>query len=77
MFVTGAELDAYVEKLGWTTTGDVVAVPPNPDNHIEATVVQESIKLPRKCTSTSPSSQHLLTSTLELTKVIAHGAAKP
>ncbi|KAI5835882.1 ARM repeat-containing protein [Schizophyllum commune Tattone D] len=57
--LSGAELDAYVEKLGWTTTGDVVAVPPNPDNHIEATVVQESIKLP------------------QLTKVIAHGAAKP
>ena len=52
--LTGAELDAYVEKLGWTTTGDVVAVPPNPDNHIEATVVQESIKLPRKCTSNVP-----------------------
>lgn len=44
------ELSAYVEKLGWTldaSTG-VVAIPPNPDNQIESTVVQENIQLPRQ-----------------------------
>ena len=45
----GDDLTAYVEKLGWTldaSTG-VVSIPPNPDNQIESTVVQENIQLPR------------------------------
>ncbi|KAH9857851.1 initiation factor 3 [Lenzites betulinus] len=56
--LSGPELDAYVEKLGWTVdaaTG-VITVPPNPDNQIESTVVQENIQLP------------------QLTKVITHAA---
>ncbi|KAF5382917.1 hypothetical protein D9757_006375 [Collybiopsis confluens] len=44
-----AELKEYVDKLGWTfnSEGTVVNIPPNPDNQIEAVVVQESIKLPQ------------------------------
>ncbi|KAF9056342.1 armadillo-type protein [Panaeolus papilionaceus] len=45
----GNHLKPYVQNLGWTidsTTG-VISVPPNPDNQIEATIVQESIKLPQ------------------------------
>ncbi|KAI0361715.1 initiation factor 3 [Trametes cingulata] len=47
--VVGDELNAYVEKLGWkidASTG-VVSIPPNPDNQIESTVVQENIQLPQ------------------------------
>ncbi|TRM65794.1 armadillo-type protein [Schizophyllum amplum] len=50
-----SDVDAYVEKLEWTTSGDVVNIPPNPDNQIEATVVQESIKLPQLAKVISPS----------------------
>jgi len=45
----GSELKAYVSKLGWSldaSTG-VIGIPPNPDNQIESTVVQESIQLPQ------------------------------
>jgi translation initiation factor 3 subunit K len=48
--VAGDALTAYVKQLAWavdSATGNIV-VPPNPDNQIEATVVQEQIKLPRK-----------------------------
>ena len=47
--LAGDDLTTYVEKLGWTldaSTG-VVSIPPNPDNQIESTVVQENIQLPR------------------------------
>ncbi|KAI0669982.1 initiation factor 3 [Trametes maxima] len=47
--LSGPELNAYVEKLGWTidaSTG-VVSIPSNPDNQIESTVVQENIQLPQ------------------------------
>jgi len=47
--LNGSELKAYVSKLGWSldaSTG-VIGIPPNPDNQIESTVVQESIKLPQ------------------------------
>ncbi|KAJ3540518.1 hypothetical protein NMY22_g4261 [Coprinellus aureogranulatus] len=57
----GADLANYVKQLGWTVdpaTGNIT-VPPNPDNQIEATVVQEQIKLPPL-------------SDAELTKVISH-----
>jgi len=43
----GAELEEYITRLGWkfdSSTG-VVEVPPNPDNQIASTVVQEDIKL--------------------------------
>jgi len=43
----GEELEEYISRLGWkfdSTTG-VVEVPPNPDNQIASTVVQEDIKL--------------------------------
>ncbi|EIM83312.1 ARM repeat-containing protein [Stereum hirsutum FP-91666 SS1] len=41
-------LDEYISKLGWTqdATG-VVEIPPNPDNKIVSTVVQENINLPQ------------------------------
>ncbi|EJD38805.1 ARM repeat-containing protein [Auricularia subglabra TFB-10046 SS5] len=39
----GAELDAYIAKLGWTQDNGVVSVPANPDNTIQATVVRENI----------------------------------
>ncbi|TBU64983.1 initiation factor 3 [Dichomitus squalens] len=46
--LSGADLSAYVEKLGWTTNeSGVVSIPPNPDNQIESTVVQENIQLPQ------------------------------
>lgn len=46
----GPDLEAYLHDLGWAIerSNSVVIIPPNPDNQIEATVVQESIKLPRK-----------------------------
>ncbi|KAF8078444.1 armadillo-type protein [Lyophyllum atratum] len=58
--LTGTELEAYIQKLGWPidASTSVISVPPNPDNQIEATVVQESINLP------------------QLTKVISHAALK-
>ncbi|KAJ7630651.1 armadillo-type protein [Roridomyces roridus] len=43
--LNGADLAAYVDKKGWKMEGSVVTIPPNPDNQIEATVVQENIKL--------------------------------
>lgn len=48
--ITGDELAQYIKVLGWIIDPDtnVATIPPNPDNHIEATVVQEAIKLPRK-----------------------------
>lgn len=53
----GDDLKAYVAKLGWSidaSTG-VVTAPPNPDNQIASTVVQENITLPRESVSYSPS----------------------
>lgn len=40
-----------MSKLGWAfdTAKGIITIPPNPDNQIESTVVQESIKLPRTC----------------------------
>ncbi|KAI0304836.1 ARM repeat-containing protein [Russula brevipes] len=43
----GSELEEHIANLGWkfdSSTG-VVEVPPNPDNQIASTVVQEDIKL--------------------------------
>ncbi|KAF9015333.1 armadillo-type protein [Cyathus striatus] len=47
--LTGKALEVYIQKLGWSidSSCSVVNIPPNPDNQIEATVVQESIKLPQ------------------------------
>jgi len=44
-----AALEAYIQKLGWglNTSTSVISIPPNPDNQIEATVVQESVNLPQ------------------------------
>ena len=57
-----------------SSTG-VVTVPPNPENQIEATVVQESVKLPREYLIT-----HIYNFAngvfTELTKIIAHSVAK-
>jgi len=49
IYLTGAELEEYIARLGWksdSSTG-VVEVPPNPDNQITSTIVQEDIKLQR------------------------------
>ncbi|KAJ6509238.1 armadillo-type protein [Mycena vitilis] len=45
--LNGSDLAAFVEKKGWKMEANVVGIPPNPDNQIEATVVQENIKLPQ------------------------------
>jgi translation initiation factor 3 subunit K len=48
--LSGEALDGYILRQGWSqdqNTG-VVAIPTNPDNRIEATVVRENIQLPRK-----------------------------
>ena len=73
----GSELNAYIEKSGWTVdpSTSIVAVPPNPDNQIEATIVQESIKLPRTSMTLyfKTTTQTLL---VELVKVIAHSVTE-
>jgi translation initiation factor 3 subunit K len=49
IYNAGAELEEYIARLGWkfdSSTG-VVEVPPNPDNQIASSVVQEDIKLQR------------------------------
>jgi len=45
----GEALDEYITRLGWSQDSDtgVVAIPANPDNRIEATVVRENIQLPQ------------------------------
>jgi translation initiation factor 3 subunit K len=47
--IVGVELEDYIARLGWKfdTSAGVVEVPPNPDNQIASTVVQEDIKLQR------------------------------
>jgi hypothetical protein len=47
--VTGAELEAFTTKQGWTLDGasEMVVIPSNPDTQIESTVVQENINLSR------------------------------
>ena len=47
--VIDVELEDYIARLGWKfdTSASVVEVPPNPDNQIASTVVQEDIKLQR------------------------------
>lgn len=46
--LTGSELEAWVSKQGWTIDGQVVSIPPNPDNQIESVIIRENIKLPRE-----------------------------
>ena len=61
-------MTAYVEKLGWSidaSTG-VVSIPPNPDNQIESTVVQENIQLPRTCPLPPSSPGQWLTTCMSL-----------
>jgi translation initiation factor 3 subunit K len=50
-FITkiGSELHEFVQSEGWTLKDRVVTIPPNSDNQIEATIVRESIQLPRMC----------------------------
>lgn len=72
MPIAGAELDEYIARLGWkfdASTG-VVEVPPNPDNQIASTVVQEDIKLQRMFRLFLLIA--VLTASTELTKVISH-----
>ncbi|KAF8973735.1 armadillo-type protein [Flammula alnicola] len=47
--LSGPALTSYIQKLGWSvdSSTSVVTIPPNPDNQIEATIVQESVKLPQ------------------------------
>ena len=45
---SGDDLIDYVGKLGWTIDQEgVVVIPPNTDNTIVSTVVQENVQLPR------------------------------
>ena len=50
LVLSGSELEAYASRLGWSleSSKNVISIPSNPDNQIESTVVQESIKLPRR-----------------------------
>ena len=52
----GSALESYVKTQGWTldTASSVVCIPPNPDNQVEATIVQESVNLPRMPQSLEP-----------------------
>ncbi|KDQ63801.1 hypothetical protein JAAARDRAFT_29848 [Jaapia argillacea MUCL 33604] len=45
----GGDLVSYIDNLGWQLDSStaVIAVPPNPDNQISSTVIQENIKLPQ------------------------------
>ncbi|KAK2461783.1 hypothetical protein APHAL10511_006246 [Amanita phalloides] len=47
--LTGNDLDFYIQELGWIRdeVTSVINVPRNSDNQIEATIVQEHIKLPQ------------------------------
>ncbi len=54
--IVGVELEDYIARLGWKydSSAGVVEVPPNPDNQIASTVVQEDIKLQRMFRPISP-----------------------
>lgn len=54
--IVGGELEDYIARLGWKfdSSAGVVEVPPNPDNQIASTVVQEDIKLQRMYQVLSP-----------------------
>ncbi|EIW86560.1 ARM repeat-containing protein [Coniophora puteana RWD-64-598 SS2] len=43
----GEELEQFAARQGWTSDSSNFVIPSNPDNQIEAIVVQESIKLPQ------------------------------
>lgn len=77
-FALDSGLDEYISKLGWTqdATG-VVEIPPNPDNKIISTVVQENINLPRTFIILSApanpfTDQGNIALHAELSKVISH-----
>lgn len=76
----GSDLDEYISKLGWSQdAAGVVDIPPNPDNKIVSTVVQENIQLPRTFIIILPAPSPLfstdrrhLSMRTELSKVISH-----
>jgi len=43
----GSDLHEFVRERGWMLKDSTVTLPPNADNQIEATVVQESIQMPQ------------------------------
>lgn len=45
-------MEEHIAGVGWTLDSNTgtVTIPPNPDNTVEATVVRESIGLPRMIT---------------------------
>ncbi|KAI0793423.1 initiation factor 3 [Abortiporus biennis] len=46
--LSGDDLTAFVKNLGWDVDASgVYVIPPNPDNQIVSTVVQENIQLPQ------------------------------
>ncbi|KAG8219952.1 ARM repeat-containing protein [Butyriboletus roseoflavus] len=45
--LAGPQLAAWVSKQGWTIDGQVVSIPPNPDNQIESVIIRENVKLPQ------------------------------
>jgi translation initiation factor 3 subunit K len=69
----GSDLEEFVSKLGWSLRSGVVEIPPNPDNQIESTVVQENIKLPRM-PSVKPGAFDTNMTVSELVKIISHSA---
>ena len=61
-------MTAYVEKLGCSIDASTgfVSIPPNPDNQIESTVVQENIQLPRTCPLSPKFARQWLTTRMSL-----------
>ncbi|KAI9572807.1 ARM repeat-containing protein [Boletus coccyginus] len=45
--LAGTELVAWASKQGWTVDGQVVSIPPNPDNQIESVIIRENVTLPQ------------------------------
>jgi len=46
--LAGTELVAWATKQGWAIGGQVVSIPPNPDNQIESVIIRENVTLPRE-----------------------------
>lgn len=71
---SGGDLDNFVSQVGWSVESKgTIVIPPNADNHIQATVIREEIQLPRMRNSV-----HIVdvfeadNAFPELTRIIAH-----
>ncbi|KAL7423277.1 hypothetical protein Q5752_002577 [Cryptotrichosporon argae] len=45
--LSGADVAAYAQSIGWIVDGDDAVVPKNGDNDVKATVVKETVTLPQ------------------------------